>query len=148
MKVTDVPFSQPYEDRDYRLYKLQFQAPQTTGLFTWKIYLVSDTFLGEEVTRDIVVRSSLAFVFVALGLRLTLGVQLKIDDVSALNADERQSEDDDISEPDEDTLAGQMAAMRGGKVKRRDDGEEGESEEESSGTDDDKDSDSSDSDSD
>jgi len=114
----------------------------------WKIYLVSNTFLGEEVTRDIVVRSSLAFVFVALGLRLTLGVQLKIDDVSALNADERQSEDDDISEPDEDTLAGQMAAMRGGKVKRRDDGEEGESEEESSGTDDDKDSDSSDSDSD
>ena len=61
----------------------------------------------------------------------------------ALNAGEQQSEDDDISEPDEDTLVGQMATMRGGKVKRRDEEEEeGESEEESSGTDDDKDSDS------
>ena len=33
-------------------------------------------------------------------------------------ADEAQSDDDDdISEPDEDTLAGQMAMMRGGKVR-------------------------------
>lgn len=42
---------------------------------------------------------------------------MKIEDFSALTADEKQSEDD-ISDPDEDTLAGQMAAMRGGKVKR------------------------------
>lgn len=35
--------------------------------------------------------------------------------------------DDDISEPDEDTIAGQMAAMRGQPVKRID-GEEGEDE--------------------
>jgi translocation protein SEC63 len=62
--------------------------------------------------------------------------------VSALNADERQSEDDDISEPDEDTLAGQMAAMRGGSVKKRVDEDE-DSDDESSGTDDDKSSNSS-----
>ena len=43
--------------------------------------------------------------------------QLKIDDVSALNADEQDAEDE-ISEPEEDTLAGQMAAMRGGSVKK------------------------------
>ena len=29
-----------------------------------------------------------------------------------------QGSDDDISEPDEDSLAGQMAAMRGGPVKK------------------------------
>ena len=53
--------------------------------------------------------------------------------MSALNVVERQSEDNDISEPDEDMLVGQMAAMRGGKVKRRDDKEEEGESEESSG---------------
>lgn len=43
--------------------------------------------------------------------------QLKIDDISALNAEEQTAEDE-ISDPEEDTLAGQMAAMRGGTVKR------------------------------
>jgi translocation protein SEC63 len=53
MKATDVPFSQPTSDRDYRSYKIQFQAPQGTGVFTWKVQVVSDTFVGEDVTRDI-----------------------------------------------------------------------------------------------
>jgi translocation protein SEC63 len=57
-----------------------------------------------------------------------------------------QGSDDDISDPDEDTLAGQMAAMRGGSVKKIHSREE-ESDDESS-TDDDKDSANSDSDSD
>ena len=52
-----------------------------------------------------------------------------------------QESDDEISEPDEDSLAGQMAAMRGGKVKKRQDDED--SDEESGTDDDDKDSDSS-----
>ena len=39
-------------------------------------------------------------------------------------------EDDDISDPEEDSLAGQMALMRGGKVKKRQ--EEEESDDESS----------------
>ena len=60
-------------------------------------------------------------------------------------ADEAQSDDDadDISEPDEDTLAGQMAMMRGGKVRpsgvhgdddeeEEDDGESGSEDESSS----------------
>ncbi|KAL0949851.1 hypothetical protein HGRIS_009884 [Hohenbuehelia grisea] len=123
MKVTDVPFSRTNADRNYRSYKMQFQAPQSVGLFTWKLYVVSDTFVGEEVTR---------------------GIELKIDDVSALNADEQASEDE-ISEPDEDTLAGQMAAMRGGKVKKRDDEE---SDDESTTDGDEGDDSSSDSDSD
>lgn len=58
MKITDVPVSKPEQDRDYRSYKLQFQAPNGVGLFTWKVYLVSDTFVGEEICNDIAVRIS------------------------------------------------------------------------------------------
>ena len=40
-----------------------------------------------------------------------------MEDLSALS-EEEQADEDEISEPDEDTLAGQMAAMRGEKVRR------------------------------
>ncbi|KIK95455.1 hypothetical protein PAXRUDRAFT_140659 [Paxillus rubicundulus Ve08.2h10] len=113
LRITDVPRSDPAKERNYRCYKLQFQAPPNVGLFTWKVYFVSDTMVGEEVCR---------------------GISLKIDDVSALNAEE-QTPEDEISDPEEDTLAGQMAAMRGGSVKK---GAVEESEDESS-TDDDAD---------
>ena len=59
-----------------------------------------------------------------------------MEEPSALNAAEPEAEDE-ISDPEEDSLAGQMALMRGGSVKRHD----GESDDEST-TDDDKDSDS------
>lgn len=68
-------------------------------------------------------------------------VQLKIEEPQAVE----QPDEDEISEPDEDTLAGQMAAMRGGKVKKR--VQQGEDEDESS-TDDDRDGNDSSSDSD
>ncbi|KAK7450993.1 secretory subunit [Stygiomarasmius scandens] len=123
LKITGVPFSDSSKgDRDYRAYKLQFQAPQGPGMYTWKMHVISDTFVGEEVSKD---------------------MTLKVDDMSALNADEQGAEDE-ISDPEEDSLAGQMAAMRGGSVKK---GPDEESDEESS-TDDDESDDSSDSDSD
>ena len=53
-----------------------------------------------------------------------------------------QQSNDEISERDEDSLAGQMAAMHGGKVKKHQDDEE-DSDEESDTHDDDKDSNSS-----
>ncbi|THH16920.1 hypothetical protein EW146_g3795 [Bondarzewia mesenterica] len=96
MKIADVPFSDPKSSRNYRSYKLRFQAPPGVGLFTWRVHIVSDTLIGEDAVKD---------------------VQLKIDDVSALEPDEH-GEEDEISEPEEDTLAGQMAAMRGGSVKK------------------------------
>ncbi|KAI5125002.1 hypothetical protein M0805_007426 [Coniferiporia weirii] len=96
MRITDVPLSDPTKDRNFRAYKVQFQAPQGAAVYTWKIHLVSDTFLGEEIVRDAV---------------------LKVDDVSQLSADE-QGVDDEISDPDEDTLAGQMAIMKGATVKK------------------------------
>ncbi|KAF7775868.1 hypothetical protein Agabi119p4_4261 [Agaricus bisporus var. burnettii] len=121
-KVTDVPYanSDAEHERDYRSYKIQFQAPQNVGMFTWKVYLVSDTFVGEDVTRDII---------------------LKIEQPQAM-----ESPDDEISDPEEDSLAGQMAAMRGGKVKKLAD--QGDDDDESSTDDDEEENESSDSDSD
>ena len=55
LKLTDVPLSDPAKDRDYRAYKIQFQAPQGVGMYTWKIHLVSDTYIGEEYTQNITV---------------------------------------------------------------------------------------------
>lgn len=68
---------------------------------------------------------------------------MKVEDLSELNAEEQHREDE-ISDPEEDTIAGQMAAMRGAKIKKI--GDEDDSDE--SGTDDDEEeeSDSSDSD--
>ena len=58
MKISDVPFSDPSKDRNFRAYKLQFQAPQTVGMYTWKLFAISDTFVGEDVVRDLVVSAS------------------------------------------------------------------------------------------
>ncbi|KAH8832821.1 Sec63 Brl domain-containing protein [Flagelloscypha sp. PMI_526] len=98
-RIYDVPYSSEEgreTDRDYRSYKIQFQGPNGTGTFGWKIFIVSDTFIGEEVSRNLT---------------------LTVDDVSALEADE-QAYEDEISDPDEDTLEGQMALMKGGKVRK------------------------------
>lgn len=86
------------------------------GTYTLRLLFVSDTFVGEDVG---------------------IYIQLKVDDVSALRTEE-QDVDDDISEPEEDSLAGQMALIRGGSVKRSDyhgGDEEGEDEESSTGDD-------------
>ncbi|KAI0313248.1 Sec63 Brl domain-containing protein [Amylostereum chailletii] len=113
MRITDVPFSDPSLARNFRSYKLKFQVPPSVGLFTWRVFVISDTFIDEDASR---------------------AIQLKIEDVTALSQDEQGAEDD-ISEPEEDSLAGQMAVMRGGSVKKR---VEEESDDESS-TDDDED---------
>ncbi|KAG6836917.1 hypothetical protein H0H93_001283 [Arthromyces matolae] len=120
IKVTDVPFAQPNHERDFRSYKIQFQAPQNVGVFTWKVQLISDSFVNEDAACDIT---------------------LKIEDASALPVEDQE---DDISDPDEDSIAGQMAAMRGGPVKKK---QVDESDDES-GTDDDEENNDSSSDSD
>jgi translocation protein SEC63 len=55
MKITDIPFADTTKSRDYRSYKLQFQAPPNAGMYTWKLYIVSDTFVGEEIEQNIIV---------------------------------------------------------------------------------------------
>ena len=54
--------------------------------------------------------------------------QLKVEPLS----EDVNDSDDDISDPEEDTLAGQLASMRGQKVKRVPEGEEDDEDEESS----------------
>ncbi|KAJ1021801.1 hypothetical protein NDA13_005414 [Ustilago tritici] len=94
-----------------RTYSVQFQAPPQAGLYTFQAILKSDSYLGSDASRM---------------------VKLKVDDASVLE-DEGE---DEISEPEEDSLAGQMALMKGQKVKPSTRGAE-ESDEEESGTDDD-----------
>ncbi|RXW12291.1 hypothetical protein EST38_g13561 [Candolleomyces aberdarensis] len=121
IRISDIPYADTESDRDYRTYKIQFQGPPSTGVFTWKLFVVSDTFVAEEASKD-----------------LTLSIE------HPPAADQDPSEDD-ISEPEEDSLAGQMAAMRGGPVKKRkdeSDEESGTDDDESSGDDSSSDSDS------
>ncbi|UZJ56030.1 hypothetical protein CBS101457_005350 [Exobasidium rhododendri] len=76
-----------------RTFSIQFQAPPQPGLYTFRAIIKSDCYLASEAE---------------------MSVLLKVEDASNL---EEGDFEDDISEPDEDTLAGQMAAMRGDKVK-------------------------------
>ncbi|CAE6379020.1 unnamed protein product [Rhizoctonia solani] len=110
-----------------RLYKLQFQSPPQVGNYAFRAVFVSDTFVGDDLTMDLSVSC------------------LTVEDVSALTTEEAGAEDE-ISDPDEDTLAGQMAAMRGGAVKRRADDEESDEESDTDGDESDSSSDSSDDD--
>ncbi|KAN0062721.1 secretory subunit [Thecaphora frezii] len=113
-----------------RTYKVQFQAPPQAGLYTFQAVLRSDSYLGCDAARS---------------------VKLKVDDPSAL---EEAEVEDEISDPEEDSLAGQMAVMRGQRVKparvkseeSEEESEEESGEEESDGeSDSDSDSDSEDS---
>ena len=65
---------------------------------------------------------------------------MKIEEAPVSATDEAE---DEISDPDEDTLAGQMATMRGGSVKKRkeesDDSSDEDSEENNSSSDSDSD---------
>ena len=70
---------------------------------------------------------------------------MEVEDVSELG-DEAQGAEDEISDPEEDSLAGQMAAMRGGAVKKR--SAESDDDDDSDTDGDEKPNDSSDSDSD
>lgn len=86
------------------------------GTYTLRLIFVSDTFVGEDVG---------------------IYIQLKVDDVSALKAEEQDVEDD-ISDPEEDSLAGQMALMRGVTVKQsKYHGENEDDDDDESSTDDD-----------
>ncbi|KAL1406187.1 secretory subunit [Vanrija albida] len=92
MRVADIPLPNadgtPSEPKEY---SLQFQAPPSANLYSFVQHFSSDTFVGADVARPIMLRVE--------------------------ESTEEESDDDDISEPEEDSLAGQMALMRGEKVK-------------------------------
>ncbi|KAJ5167290.1 uncharacterized protein N7482_006071 [Penicillium canariense] len=72
--------------------KMQFQAPPQVGDFTFVMHLLCDSYLGLDTKMEIT---------------------LHIDDPAKAAALE---EDDDISEPDEDSIAGQMHALKTGQA--------------------------------
>lgn len=55
IQVYDIPMVDPHKPRNYRSFKIQFQAPQGVGLYTWRLRLISDTFVGEEIIHDLTV---------------------------------------------------------------------------------------------
>lgn len=77
-----------------RTFKIPFQAPPNAGLYTFQVHIKSDTYLGMDKL---------------------FHMELNVVEESA----EQSKDDDEISEPDEDTVAGQMAAMRGAPVKKQ-----------------------------
>jgi translocation protein SEC63 len=56
LKLGDVPYSDVKLKRNYRTWKMTFQAPPQIGVYSWRLRLVSDTYLGgEDYTRDLTV---------------------------------------------------------------------------------------------
>ncbi|EFP79380.2 secretory subunit [Puccinia graminis f. sp. tritici] len=89
VKFTDVGYTKT------RVLKTTFQAPHSPGLYTFQAYVKSDSYVDTDVQAS---------------------MQLRVEDKEAA---EDANAEDDISEPDEDTLAGQMAAMRGKPTKKQ-----------------------------
>ncbi|PTU22969.1 hypothetical protein P175DRAFT_0474689 [Aspergillus ochraceoroseus IBT 24754] len=75
--------------------KMQFQAPPQVGDFNFVMHMVCDSYLGLDTKLDIT---------------------LHIDDPAKAAALE---EEDDISEPDEDSIAGQMQALKTGQPPKK-----------------------------
>ncbi|KAL2843129.1 Sec63 Brl domain-containing protein [Aspergillus pseudoustus] len=75
--------------------KMQFQAPPQVGDFPFVMHVVCDSYLGLDAKLDI---------------------NLHIDDPAKAAALE---EEDDISEPDEDSIAGQMQALKTGQPPKK-----------------------------
>ncbi|GAA6014793.1 hypothetical protein JCM10207_002182 [Rhodosporidiobolus poonsookiae] len=105
-----------------RTIRMTFQAPPGPGLYTFQVYVKSDSFVGTDAQKD---------------------MRMKVEPPTA----EADSEDD-ISEPDEDTIAGQMALMKGQPVRRHGEGDSDDEDEDESETDSESDSSDSSSDSD
>ncbi|KAL5365073.1 Sec63 Brl domain-containing protein [Aspergillus floccosus] len=75
--------------------KMQFQAPPQVGDFTFVMHLLCDSYLGLDTKME---------------------VTLHIDDPAKAAA---LDEEDDISEPDEDSIAGQMHALKTGQPPKK-----------------------------
>ncbi|RPA83086.1 DnaJ-domain-containing protein [Ascobolus immersus RN42] len=74
--------------------KLQFQAPPQPGEYTFTMHLHSDSYIGVDTKRNVTMEVSQP-------------------------QEAAPVEDDEISEPDEDSFAGQMAQMKGEKAGKK-----------------------------
>jgi translocation protein SEC63 len=102
-----------------RTVRMSFQAPPGPGLYTFQVYVMSDSFVGTDAQKDLRVRLS-SFRLSRLGTTDSFSPlafeQMKVEPPTM--GGELVGEEDDISEPDEDTIAGQMALMKGQAVRR------------------------------
>ncbi|PGH11981.1 hypothetical protein AJ79_04568 [Helicocarpus griseus UAMH5409] len=95
---TFTTFDKPIFDKDgkptfnMQTLKMQFQAPPQVGKFPFSLYIVCDSYIGFDTVGDIT---------------------LEVEDLAKAAALE---EEDDISEPDEDSIAGQMQALKTGQA--------------------------------
>lgn len=80
-KVTDIV--------DEQTIKIPFPGPPKPGVYTFSLYVKSDTYIGTDILQDI---------------------KLKVQD--PVDLPEEEEVDDSISEPEEDSIAGQMKMMR------------------------------------
>ncbi|KAI0887304.1 Sec63 Brl domain-containing protein [Annulohypoxylon maeteangense] len=93
--------------------KAQFAAPPQAGTYTFVMHVVCDSYVGFDTKME---------------------VTLAVEDASKAAA---MAAEDEISEPEEDSLAGQMSALKGGSVagttkpKRRKDDDDSEDDDES-----------------
>ncbi|KAM0799682.1 Sec63 Brl domain-containing protein, partial [Usnea florida] len=74
-------------------FKMQFQAPPQAGKYPFVMHLVCDSYIGMDSKRE---------------------VMLEVED--SAKAVTMNNEEDEISEPEEDSLAGQMSALKAGGV--------------------------------
>ncbi|KAL9133898.1 MAG: hypothetical protein Q9175_004921 [Cornicularia normoerica] len=74
-------------------FKMQFQAPPHVGKYPFVMHLVCDSYIGMDSKREVV---------------------LEVEDSAKAVA--MDNEEDEISEPEEDSLAGQMNALKAGGV--------------------------------
>ena len=122
----------PFQEKDgsptylMQSFKMQFQAPPQPGKYSFVMHVVCDSYIGMDSQQDIV---------------------LEVE--SAEKAVEIGNEEDEISEPEEDSLAGQMRAIQSGNLtgggpstdgSKRKKIREIESDEDESGTDEEEDS--------
>ncbi|KAF1980023.1 hypothetical protein BU23DRAFT_521893 [Bimuria novae-zelandiae CBS 107.79] len=81
--------------------KMQFGAPPQPGAYTFVMHMICDSYLGMDTKME---------------------VTLNVEDASKA---EEVEEEGEISEPDEDTIAGQMRTLKGVVPKKRDDSSDG-----------------------
>ncbi|KAK3068657.1 secretory subunit, partial [Teratosphaeriaceae sp. CCFEE 6253] len=75
--------------------KMQFQAPPQAGEYRFQMHGVCDSYVGFDWKREVV---------------------MVVEEAGKVAAEEGDVEEDEISEPEEDTIAGQMASLRGQPV--------------------------------
>ncbi|SPO01102.1 related to translocation protein SEC63 [Cephalotrichum gorgonifer] len=101
--VPPFPFTQFEEDIfdaeskptfNMQTFKAQFAAPPQPGNYTFAMHLICDSYVGLDTKME---------------------VTLVVEEASKAA---QMAAEDEISDPEEDSIAGQMTALRGGQVKR------------------------------